>query len=38
LPAGAMGFTRLLSPAGDLVGVAEPERAPGVLHPVVILM
>src|SRR5688572_7572964 len=39
LPAGAAaGFTRLVDPAGDLVGVAEPERVPGVLHPVVIVM
>jgi tRNA pseudouridine55 synthase len=38
MPAGAGGFTRLLDPSGDLVGVAEPDRAPGLLHPVVILM
>ena len=38
LPQAASGFTRLLDSSGDLVGVAEPERAPGVLHPVVILM
>jgi tRNA pseudouridine55 synthase len=38
LPAGFAGFARLLDPAGNLVGVAEPERAPGVLHPVVILV
>ncbi len=38
MPAGAGGFTRLLHPSGDLVGVAEPDRAPGLLHPVVILM
>ena len=38
LPAGAAGFTRLLDRAGDLVGVAEPERAQGALHPVVILV
>ncbi len=29
---------RLLDPGGDLVGVAEPARAPGLLHPSVILM
>ena len=38
MPAGAGGFTRLLDPSGDLVGVAEPDRVPGLLHPVVILM
>ena len=38
LPQAASGFTRLLDSSGDLVGVAEPERGPGVLHPVVILM
>jgi hypothetical protein len=38
LPAGATGFTRLLDPSGSLVGVAEPECAPGLLHPVVILV
>jgi tRNA pseudouridine55 synthase len=38
LPAGTAGFTRLLDRAGDLVGVAEPGHAPGVLHPVVILV
>ena len=38
MPAGAGGFTRLLHPSGDLVGVAEPDRAPGLLHPVVILV
>jgi tRNA pseudouridine55 synthase len=38
LPEAASGFTRLLDSSGDLVGVAEPERGPGVLHPVVILM
>ena len=38
LPQAAPGFTRLLDSSGDLVGVAEPERGPGVLHPVVILM
>ena len=38
LPQAAPGFMRLLDSSGDLVGVAEPERGPGVLHPVVILM
>jgi tRNA pseudouridine55 synthase len=38
MPAGAEGFTRLIDPSGDLVGIAEPERAPGLLHPVVILV
>jgi tRNA pseudouridine55 synthase len=38
LPQAASGFTRLLDSSGDLVGVAEPDRGPGVLHPVVILM
>jgi tRNA pseudouridine55 synthase len=38
LPRGTAGFARLLDRAGDLVGVAETARAPGVLHPVVILM
>ena len=38
LPQAAPGFTRLLDSSGDLVGIAEPERGPGVLHPVVILM
>ena len=38
LPQAASGFTRLLDSSGDLVGVAEPERGPGVLHPLVILV
>jgi len=38
LPPAALGFTRLLDPAGDLVGVAEPIGGEGALHPVVILM
>jgi len=38
LPAGAVGFTRLVDPSGALVGVAEPEGDRSVLHPVVILM
>jgi tRNA pseudouridine55 synthase len=38
LPAGTEGFTRLLDPAGNLVGIAEPEQPPCVLHPVVILV
>jgi tRNA pseudouridine55 synthase len=29
--------TRLLSPEGELVGVAEPARTPGFLHPSVVL-
>jgi hypothetical protein len=29
---------RLLSPAGDLVGIARPSRAAGVLHPFVVLV
>ena len=37
--AGCSGFhAASWIPSGDLVGVAEPERGPGVLHPVVILM
>jgi tRNA pseudouridine55 synthase len=38
---GAPGFLRLLDPTGDLVGVAEQAGAagaPGLLHPVVVLM
>jgi len=38
LPLAAPGFTRLLDPTGDLVGVAEPIGDAGALHPVVILM
>ena len=38
MPGAAPGFTRLLDPSGDLVGVAEPIGGAGALHPVVILM
>ena len=31
-------FVRLLDPAGDLIGLAEPSAAPGVLHPSVVLV
>jgi tRNA pseudouridine55 synthase len=31
-------LVRLLSPAGDLVGIAEPAAAPGLLHPSVVLV
>jgi hypothetical protein len=31
-------FVRLLDPGGDLVGIAEPARVPGLLHPAVILV
>lgn len=30
-------FLRLLDPAGDLIGIAEPSSLPGLLHPSVIL-
>ena len=36
LPAGA--WTRVLGPTGDLVAVASPGPAPGVLHPSVVLI
>jgi hypothetical protein len=38
LPPAAAGFTRLIDRSGELLGIAEPERPPGVLHPVVILV
>jgi hypothetical protein len=38
MPLAAPGFTRLLDPSGDLVGVAEPIGGAGALHPVVILV
>jgi tRNA pseudouridine55 synthase len=31
-------FVRLFDPAGQLVGIAEPARTPGLLHPSVVLM
>ena len=31
-------FVRLLSPGGDLVGIARPSGAAGLLHPFVVLM
>jgi hypothetical protein len=34
----AAPLIRLLSPAGDLVGLARPSDAAGVLHPFVVLM
>ena len=38
LPLAAPGFTRLLDPSGDLVGVAEAIGGAAALHPVVILV
>ena len=32
------GFIRLLDPAGELVGIASPVEASGLLHPAVVLM
>jgi len=32
------GFVRLLDPEGNLVGIAEPGSAAGLLHPAVVLM
>jgi hypothetical protein len=32
------GFVRLLDPDGNLVGVAEPGSAGGLLHPAVVLV
>ena len=32
------GLVRLMDSAGDLVGIAEPARTPGLLHPSVVLM
>jgi tRNA pseudouridine55 synthase len=34
----ADGFVRLLDPDGNLVGIAEPGSADGLLHPAVVLM
>ncbi|HEY7287877.1 MAG TPA: tRNA pseudouridine(55) synthase TruB [Vicinamibacterales bacterium] len=34
---GRMRYVRLLDPAGELIGVAEPARVPGFLHPFVVL-
>jgi tRNA pseudouridine55 synthase len=34
----AAGFVRLLDPDGNLVGIAEPGSAAGLLHPAVVLM
>jgi hypothetical protein len=34
----AGGFVRLLDPDGNLVGIAEPGSAAGLLHPAVVLM
>ena len=34
----AAGFVRLLDPEGNLVGIAEPGSAAGLLHPAVVLM
>jgi tRNA pseudouridine55 synthase len=31
-------YVRLLDPEGQLVGMAEPSRTPGVLHPLVVLV
>lgn len=33
----AIPFVRLLDPAGELIGVAEPSCVPGLLHPSVVL-
>jgi tRNA pseudouridine55 synthase len=42
VPAGSLAagapFARLLTPEGELAAIAEPGGAPGVLHPVVVLM
>jgi tRNA pseudouridine55 synthase len=35
---GDSGFVRLLDQSGQLVGIAEPTDAPGVLHPSVVLV
>ena len=32
------GFVRLLDQSGQLVGIAEPTGAPGILHPSVVLV
>jgi hypothetical protein len=32
------GFVRLLDQSGQLVGIAEPTAAPGILHPSVVLV
>jgi tRNA pseudouridine55 synthase len=37
-PGPARGVWRLLGPHGELVGLAEPSRTPGLLHPAVVLM
>jgi hypothetical protein len=34
---GDSGFVRLLDPAGELVGIAEPTGVAGLLHPFVVL-
>ncbi len=36
-PTAAAAATRLLSPDGELVGMAEPSATPGLLHPSVVL-
>jgi tRNA pseudouridine55 synthase len=36
--AGPVPWTRILGPAGDLVAVATPGSAPGILHPAVVLI
>jgi len=35
---GGSGFVRLLDQGGQLVGIAEPTEAPGILHPSVVLV
>ena len=37
-PRRAGEWTRVLGPTGDLVAVASPGPAPGVLHPAVVLI
>jgi hypothetical protein len=36
--AGRAGFTRLVDPSGNLLGIAEPTGAQGFLHPAVVLV
>ena len=32
------GYLRMMDPAGELIGIAEPADAPGLLHPLVVLI
>ena len=38
LPAAAQQPVRLLDPQGELIGIAEPAKPPGLLHPSVVLV